>query len=193
MIVSRFSRPSGERRPSFTLPETMCTAGHRLTLVEDDVPAREIDGLKRLTSAATAEGSTPWKMPALARTSSTCAPLGKNCSSMQVAALMESHATSTHTKSTCRACVTSHGHHGEFLRSVSMSRPRSRQEPADRAYGVPGHSITSPRPFLGRRRLTSLDLPAPVRRAEDLGAADVVEPTAPRGDAERGGEPCELT
>ena len=72
MIVSRFSRPSGERRPILTLPEMMMYSRSPGSPSAKTVcPRGKSTGCSCLVSAATALGSTPWKIPALARISST--------------------------------------------------------------------------------------------------------------------------
>ncbi len=76
MMVSRFSRPSGERRPIFTLPDVMMYRRSPGSPSANTVcPRGKSTGCSCLVSAATAVGSTPWKIPALARISSTLPPL----------------------------------------------------------------------------------------------------------------------
>jgi hypothetical protein len=72
MMVSRFSRPSGERRPIFTLPEMMMyNRSPGSPSAKTVCPRGKSTGCSCFVSAATAVGSTPWKIPALARISST--------------------------------------------------------------------------------------------------------------------------
>src|SRR3954447_5910575 len=74
-MATRFSRPSGERRPSFTLPvRTM----YRLSPGSPSLKSRARRGASKISnspaSASTSSGSTPWNSPARRRISSTCAP-----------------------------------------------------------------------------------------------------------------------
>ncbi len=70
-MVSRFSRPSGGR-PIFTLPEMMMYRHSPGSPSAKTVcPRGKSTGCNCFVSAETAVGSTPWKIPALARISST--------------------------------------------------------------------------------------------------------------------------
>src|SRR4029077_9378425 len=72
MMVSRFSRRSGERRPILTFPEMMMNSRSPGSPSANTVcPRGKSTGCNCLVSADTALGSTPWKIPALARISST--------------------------------------------------------------------------------------------------------------------------
>src|SRR3954465_9954388 len=74
-MATRFSRPSGERRPSFTFPvRTM----YRLSPGSPSLKSTAPRGASKISnsppSAPTSSGSTPWNSPARRRISSTCAP-----------------------------------------------------------------------------------------------------------------------
>src|SRR3954467_3508554 len=74
-MATRFSRPSGARRPSFTFPaRTM----YRLSPGSPSLKSTAPRGASKISnspdSASTSSGSTPWNSPALRRMSSTCAP-----------------------------------------------------------------------------------------------------------------------
>ncbi|COX35038.1 Uncharacterised protein [Mycobacterium tuberculosis] len=72
MMVNRFSRPSGARRPILTFPEMMMYSRSPGSPSAKTVcPRGKSTGCSCFVSAAIALGSTPWKIPALARISST--------------------------------------------------------------------------------------------------------------------------
>ena len=75
MIATRFSRPSDDRRPSFTLPaSTMNRLSPGSPSWNRMVPRGASTISNSLASASTDSGSTPWNNPALRMISSTSAP-----------------------------------------------------------------------------------------------------------------------
>ena len=72
ITASRFSRPSGECRPSLTLPDRMMNSRSPSSPSEKIALPRAYSTVSNCEArAAAASGSTPWKIPAFASVSST--------------------------------------------------------------------------------------------------------------------------
>jgi hypothetical protein len=77
-IPSRFSRPSGDFRPIFTLPDWMMySRSPGSPSAKITWPRGNSTDSSVCASASAAAGSTPWKMPARARVSSTSSLLSR--------------------------------------------------------------------------------------------------------------------